>query len=160
MSQNGTVAIIVLDASRKYVLMSKRLKEPAKDFYAVAGGKIDLGESPEQASERELKEETGIILEKNCISFKKTYDVTSYYCKSLNIQHFCFWFVCHSRFEVKEHLQKHNYSEKGEEWCWHKIDNLLIQSLNKEIKLFPETMNIVNKLCQSLSVTYVRHYET
>lgn len=44
------------------VLLVKRRKPPCQDEWAIPGGKIKLGESLQQAAEREVLEETGITI--------------------------------------------------------------------------------------------------
>jgi ADP-ribose pyrophosphatase len=42
------------------VLLALRAKSPAKDQWAIPGGRLELGETLEEAAERELLEETGV----------------------------------------------------------------------------------------------------
>ncbi|MBW2569088.1 MAG: NUDIX domain-containing protein [Deltaproteobacteria bacterium] len=51
--------LIVIDDKEK-VLLVKRNAEPKKGFWCLPGGFMELGETPEQAALRELKEETGL----------------------------------------------------------------------------------------------------
>lgn len=53
------------------VLLVKRKFAPSRGFWAIPGGKIKLGETMQQAAEREIFEETGIhiIAEKPIHSF-------------------------------------------------------------------------------------------
>ncbi len=44
------------------ILLVKRGHPPAEDFWAIPGGAVKLGESLEEAAEREVLEETGIII--------------------------------------------------------------------------------------------------
>lgn len=44
------------------VLLVKRNHPPNKDTWAIPGGKVELGETLQQAAEREIKEETNIII--------------------------------------------------------------------------------------------------
>ncbi len=44
------------------VLLVKRAKAPKKGLWCIPGGKIKLGETLQQAAEREIKEETGVII--------------------------------------------------------------------------------------------------
>jgi 8-oxo-dGTP diphosphatase len=44
-------------------LLVKRGREPSKGLYAFPGGRVDLGESDEEAVRRELAEETGLTVE-------------------------------------------------------------------------------------------------
>ncbi|TJW46991.1 MAG: NUDIX domain-containing protein, partial [Mesorhizobium sp.] len=42
------------------VLLVKRARPPSQGFYAFPGGKVEAGETLEQAARRELLEETGL----------------------------------------------------------------------------------------------------
>jgi 8-oxo-dGTP diphosphatase len=44
------------------VLLVQRGRPPAKDLWAIPGGGVELGETLQQAAEREIKEETGVII--------------------------------------------------------------------------------------------------
>jgi 8-oxo-dGTP diphosphatase len=44
------------------VLLIKRGKSPSKGMWTVPGGKLELGETLQEAAEREVLEETGIIV--------------------------------------------------------------------------------------------------
>ena len=44
------------------VLMVRRGKPPAKDQWAIPGGSVELGETLQDAAEREILEETGISI--------------------------------------------------------------------------------------------------
>ena len=52
--------IVVFSTNLKQVLFCKRAKEPYKGMYNFVGGKIEEGETNEEAAYRELFEETGI----------------------------------------------------------------------------------------------------
>ncbi len=51
---------LVVINSMERVLLVKRNTEPKKRFWCLPGGFIELGETPEKAALRELKEETGL----------------------------------------------------------------------------------------------------
>ena len=44
------------------VLLVRRGKPPAEDLWAIPGGRVEIGETLQQAAEREILEETGIII--------------------------------------------------------------------------------------------------
>ena len=45
------------------ILLIKRKRDPYKDFWALPGGFLEIEETPEEGSKRELKEETGLEVE-------------------------------------------------------------------------------------------------
>lgn len=45
------------------ILLIKRANEPGKGLWAVPGGKVERGESLAEAATREVKEETGLLIE-------------------------------------------------------------------------------------------------
>ena len=55
------VGDLVVDAGR--VLLIQRGKEPGKGLWAVPGGKIRFGESLREAAAREVREETGLVVD-------------------------------------------------------------------------------------------------
>jgi 8-oxo-dGTP diphosphatase len=44
------------------VLLVKRKQPPGKGFWAIPGGRLELGETLKEAAEREVREETGVII--------------------------------------------------------------------------------------------------
>ena len=44
------------------VLLVRRGKPPAKGQWAIPGGSLELGETLQEAAEREIREETGIVI--------------------------------------------------------------------------------------------------
>ena len=57
------VAVGAVVFSDDRVLLVLRGRAPAKGQWAIPGGNVKLGESLQQAAEREILEETGIIIE-------------------------------------------------------------------------------------------------
>ena len=52
--------IVVYDRTRQQILMCLRRKDPYKGKLNFVGGKLEAGETSEEAAYRELQEETGI----------------------------------------------------------------------------------------------------
>ena len=50
-------AIVIKDSE---VLLVRRANAPAQDVWAIPGGSVNLGESLQQAAEREIREETSV----------------------------------------------------------------------------------------------------
>ena len=44
------------------VLLVRRGKPPAEDLWAIPGGRVEIGETLQEAAEREILEETGIVI--------------------------------------------------------------------------------------------------
>jgi len=57
----GVGAVIIKDGK---ILLEKRKNEPGKGKWSIPGGLVELGESVEQTVIREVKEETGLDVEK------------------------------------------------------------------------------------------------
>lgn len=55
-------AVIVKDGK---ILLVKRKHNPQKNRWAIPGGRVKLGETLQQAAEREIKEETGLVVRAN-----------------------------------------------------------------------------------------------
>ena len=56
----GVGAVVVRDGK---ALIVKRAHEPRKGEWSLPGGRVELGESLEEATRREIKEETGLDVE-------------------------------------------------------------------------------------------------
>lgn len=74
-------------------LLIKRTKEPYTNFWALVGGKIEIGEEVETAIVREIKEETG--LKAKFVAIRGVVYETLYKSK-IPQEHFLIW-VCETR---------------------------------------------------------------
>jgi len=57
----GVGALVTRDDGA--VLLVRRAQPPYQDHWSLPGGQIQLGESPQVACAREVKEETGLVVE-------------------------------------------------------------------------------------------------
>lgn len=57
-----TVAVGAIVFHQRCVLLVKRKKAPSRGVWAIPGGSVELGETLQQAAEREILEETGISI--------------------------------------------------------------------------------------------------
>ncbi len=64
--------VFVKEANETFVLLIERANEPFKNMWALPGGFIHMDELLETACKRELKEETGLLVDK--MHQFKTYD--------------------------------------------------------------------------------------
>lgn len=60
--EHPCVAVGAIVFKGKSVLLVRRGQAPSEDLWAIPGGKVKLGESLQQAAEREIREETGVII--------------------------------------------------------------------------------------------------
>jgi ADP-ribose pyrophosphatase len=57
--QVAAAAVVIKDSK---VLLVKRASAPNKGLWAIPGGSVELGETLQQAAEREIREETGLTV--------------------------------------------------------------------------------------------------
>ena len=61
-SDQPQVAVGAIVFKNDKVLLVLRANPPAKEQWAIPGGRVELGETLQEAAEREIKEETGITI--------------------------------------------------------------------------------------------------
>lgn len=59
----GRTAVAIVEFADKRILLIKRRTVPFKGYWALPGGRVEAGESVEEAVVREVKEETGLDIE-------------------------------------------------------------------------------------------------
>ena len=62
----------VIETENKLLLTLRNI-EPFKDYWSLPGGHIDLGETPEEAVIREIKEETGLDIKPKFLNYFNEY---------------------------------------------------------------------------------------
>ena len=95
--------IIILNPKKDRILFCKRMNDPYEGLFNFVGGKIEPGETSEEAAYRELEEETGISRE----------DVKLYY-----FMDFC-WHLQDMRMEVYAGVLRHEVILKPEKHPLH-----------------------------------------
>ncbi len=62
------VAAALIDGDGRVLVQQRPPNKPMADLWEFPGGKIDAGESPEQALRRELNEELGLTIDQSCLA--------------------------------------------------------------------------------------------
>jgi 8-oxo-dGTP diphosphatase len=62
------VAVALVDADGRVLIAQRPPGKPLAGLWEFPGGKVDPGESPEEALIRELREELGITVKKPCLA--------------------------------------------------------------------------------------------
>ena len=57
------VAVGAIVFRQNKVLLVRRAQPPSQDLWAIPGGRVEIGETLQEAAEREILEETGIIIQ-------------------------------------------------------------------------------------------------
>ena len=57
------VAVGAIVFKNNRVLLVRRDQPPSQDLWAIPGGRVEIGETLQEAAEREILEETGIIIQ-------------------------------------------------------------------------------------------------
>ena len=73
MVQTPLLTVDCVVFNKNNLVLIRRLCEPFKGLYALPGGFVNIGESVEMACLRELKEETGLIIEHRALNLVGVY---------------------------------------------------------------------------------------
>ena len=124
-------AIALLKNDKDEILMMLRNKEPAKGYWAIPGGKVELYERLEDTIKREMKEDLGVEVE-----------VTKFLCNIQDInqeteQH---WIMPVYEAKVVEGIVENKEPDKHLDLQWFSIDQIpqnisfMTKMVVKEIK--------------------------
>ena len=61
--EQPVVAVGAIVFSNNRVLLVRRAQPPSQDLWAIPGGRVEIGETLQEAAEREILEETGITIQ-------------------------------------------------------------------------------------------------
>jgi 8-oxo-dGTP diphosphatase len=138
MHEHIGVAIIVLDKTKRKILLGKRKNAYKAGLYGLPGGRIELKESFEQTVRRELKEETNLNAQQiTYLGVVRELQIT------YNFIHFVF--LCESY--IGEVVNQE--PEKCEGWKWFKVDKIPEKTLPghlSAIDLFKNPTNSFREL--------------
>lgn len=73
----GAVAVLVLDRAGRVLLVRQERPAAGRELWEIPAGKLEPGESPEEAARRELREETGLAVE-NLVPLGAIYPTPGY----------------------------------------------------------------------------------
>lgn len=123
----GVGAIVIKD---NCILLVKRGHEPYKNQWAIPGGKVNWGETLQQAAEREIFEETSVVIKAKspCYAFEiMDSNKTQYHYVVIDL--------------FADYISGHpNPSDDAKQAQWFKLDKLPYDNINDE------TLNLINKL--------------
>jgi len=63
------VAVGAFVVKENTILLVKRKRPPGEGLWAIPGGRVELGETLQEAAEREVKEETGITIKAGSVVY-------------------------------------------------------------------------------------------
>ncbi|MCK6264825.1 8-oxo-dGTP diphosphatase MutT [Vibrio sp. ZSDE26] len=105
------VAGIIFDAKQSQIFITKRPDKLHKGgFWEFPGGKVELGETAEQAMTRELDEEIGIVVTKQSFFEHLEYDYPE---KSLKFD-----------FIIVHEFDNQPYGREGQQGKWVRVEEL------------------------------------
>ena len=133
--------IVVFDEKLEKVLFCIRAKEPYKGLYNFVGGKVEDGETNDEAAYRELFEETGIS--RNDIELDHFMDL-NYFKYENNIQ--VYYGILRNKVELVEEKNKLEWVTISEELLNDKFaGNYNIPHIIKQIKVYLKNGTEIDK---------------
>jgi len=112
---HGSVGVIVQNKQQE-ILLFKRVKYPF--LWTIPAGHLDVGENPQSAAERELKEETGIIA--NELKEIFTGEIRGDSCVGGADIHFWHAYL----YQVKDDVIPVIEEEEGSKWGWFSLQDV------------------------------------
>jgi len=128
------VGLYILN-NKNQVLLGLRKSEHGNGTWCPPGGHIEYGESNEQAAIRETKEETGLQISPENITFK---GITNDFYQESGKHYITLHFVCHS-FSGSPKVTE---PDKCACWQWFDLDNLPENLLLSNKNFFKQTPNL------------------
>jgi 8-oxo-dGTP diphosphatase len=102
----------------KYLIIKEALRKG--EIWDLPGGKIEYGESPQQALHREVKEELDLQ-----VKIIQSIGVWYFYSLNSKTQVICHTFMCEPIGEVDIDLSKNPADEEITKWQWLTLDEIL-----------------------------------
>lgn len=120
---------------------------PQGDVWDLPGGKIEYGESPQQALQREVKEELDLQVE-----VQRSVGVWYFFSTTHRHQVICHTFWCAVRGSLKIDTSKNPADENIAEWRWLSIAEILA---SPELELAESLRELLAELSKQLWWTYI-----
>ena len=128
MKQINVVAAVIVRNGK--IFATQRGYGEWKDWWEFPGGKIEPGESPEDALQREIREELSIDIAIDCHLTTVDYDYPDFHLTMHS-------YLCHLKDDIQPHLLEHEAArwlgkENLEDVKWLPADVEAIKALNRK----------------------------
>lgn len=97
------------------ILLVKRLRDPEADYWGFPGGKVDFGETDQQATIREVKEELGIAIKLSSLAHLVNY---------IDLENDQHWLAPVYNATIVDGIPSIQEPEALSDWKWFSEDNL------------------------------------
>lgn len=137
MSLLSRVSVII--QNRRKIVLIHRIKN-SQEYYAIPGGGIEDGESPEDAAIREIKEELGFEVSNLKLLDKETRDK--------RVDYFFFATTSQTKFRVTGPEEKH-LDDQDDLFSPQWVDN---QTINHKLQIYPnpkKSLELINHYVHS-----------